>query len=153
MNLHPVPWTLSWCAFSVLMLVLLSGDEPADAVCSQDGVEGEASDEEHREDQQPVDALHWHAGEGAQVVCIQHLFVRGSVKTCSRSTENTEASVTHQVKDRNVARSKQPQWTPIMFHKIRIIMIIRRTTARIMYRIFCYVRFAGVTKLYPCLWR
>lgn len=99
MNLHPVPWTLSLCANSVLMLVLLSGDEPADAVCSQDGVEGEASDEEHREDQQPVDGLHWDAGEGAEMVCIHHLSVRGSVKTCSRSTENTTASVTYQVKE------------------------------------------------------
>lgn len=99
MNLHPVSSTLSRCAFSVLMLVLLSGDEPANAVCSQDGVDGEASDEEDREDQQPVDGLHWYAGEGPHVVCIQHLFVRGSVKTCSRSTENTAATVTYQVKD------------------------------------------------------
>lgn len=50
------------CVFSVLMLVLLSRYEPADAVRPQDGVRSEAHDEEDREDQQPVDALHRDAG-------------------------------------------------------------------------------------------
>lgn len=50
------------CVFSVLMLVFLSRYEPADAVRPQDGVRSEAHDEEDREDQQPVDALHRDAG-------------------------------------------------------------------------------------------
>ena len=47
------------------MLVLLSRYEPADAVCSQDGIQSEASDEKDGEDQQPVDALYGDAGEGS----------------------------------------------------------------------------------------
>lgn len=64
------------------MLVLLSWDEPADAVRSQDGVHSEACDEEDREDQQPVDGLHRDAGEGAKTVCVHHLSVGGSIKPC-----------------------------------------------------------------------
>lgn len=64
--------TCSLCVFSVLMLVLLSRYEPADALCPQDGIRGEAHDEEDREDQQPVDALHRDAGEGAETVCIHY---------------------------------------------------------------------------------
>lgn len=43
---------------SLLVLVLLSRYKPTDAVCSQDGIHGESSDEEDGEDQQPVDAPH-----------------------------------------------------------------------------------------------
>lgn len=67
--------TCSLCVFSVLMLVLLSRYEPADAVCPQDGVQSEARDEEDREDQQPIDALHRDTGEGAEAVCVQHVSV------------------------------------------------------------------------------
>lgn len=58
--------TCSLCAFSVLMLVLLSRYEPADALCPQDGVRSEACYEEDREDKEPVDAPHWDAGQGAK---------------------------------------------------------------------------------------
>lgn len=66
--------------FSVLMFVVLSWYEPADALCPQDGVYSEACDEEDREDQQPVDALHRDAGEGAKAVCIRHVIVRADFK-------------------------------------------------------------------------
>lgn len=44
------------------MLMVLSRYEPADALCAQDGIESEACDEKDREDQQPVNGLHWDAG-------------------------------------------------------------------------------------------
>lgn len=59
------------------MLVLLSRYEPADALCPQDGVRSEARDEEDGEDQQPVDALHRDAGEGAETVCVHHVVGTG----------------------------------------------------------------------------
>lgn len=67
-RLHPMICSLCVCVFSVLMFVLLSRDEPANALCPQDGVCGEARDEEDREDQQPVDALHRDAREGAEMI-------------------------------------------------------------------------------------
>lgn len=60
---------------SFLMLVLLSRDEPSDAVGPQDGVQSKACDEEDGEDQQPVDAPHRDAGEGAQAVWLGHVSV------------------------------------------------------------------------------
>lgn len=66
--------------FSVLMLMVLSWYEPADAICAQDRIESEACDEKDREDQQPVDGLHWDAGERALVVCIPHHPVGCSIK-------------------------------------------------------------------------
>lgn len=70
------------------MLVLLSRYEPADAVRPQDGVRSEACDEEDREDQQPVDALHRDAGEWAEAVCIRHVFVRADFKPLSTKTND-----------------------------------------------------------------
>lgn len=77
------------------MLMLLSWDEPADAVRSQDGVHSEACDEEDREDQQPVDSLHRDAGEGAKTVCIHHFSVGGSIKPCNSLPENKAGFVSN----------------------------------------------------------
>lgn len=68
------------------MLVLLSRYEPADAVCPQDGVHNEACDEEDRENQQPVDAPYWDAGEGAEMVCIHHVSVGADFKPWNTHT-------------------------------------------------------------------
>lgn len=83
--------SLCVCVFSVLMFVLLSRDEPANALCPQDGVCGEARDEEDREDQQPVDALHRDAREGAEMIWIHHGFVGGGFKPLNTNSlsENT----------------------------------------------------------------
>lgn len=69
--------------FSVLMLVVLSRYEPADALCAQDRIDSEACDEKDREDQQPVNGLHWDAGQRALVVCIPHHPVSCGIKPCS----------------------------------------------------------------------
>ncbi|TNN30763.1 hypothetical protein EYF80_059085 [Liparis tanakae] len=63
------------CTRPVLVLVLLSRDEPADAVRPQDGVRGEARDEEDGEDEQPVDAPHRGAEQGAEAVRVGHVVV------------------------------------------------------------------------------
>lgn len=85
--------------------MLLSRYEPADAVCPQDGVRGEAHDKEHREDQQPVDAPHWDTGEWAQAVCICHVSVGVSFKPWSTNSYqkitclmNCLVSLSHQKK-------------------------------------------------------
>lgn len=79
---------LCMCVFSVLMLVFLSRYEPADTVCPQDGVQSEACDEEDREDQEPVDGLHWDAGKGAKTVCVHHFSVGGSIKPWNGLQQN-----------------------------------------------------------------
>lgn len=81
--------------FLVLMLVLLSRDEPANAVCAQDSIQSEACDEEDREDQQPVDRLHWDAGKGAKAVCINHFSVSGCIKPCNSSSKCTARFVSN----------------------------------------------------------
>lgn len=83
----------SWrtvCEVSVLMLVLLSGYEPAYAVGPQDGVQSEACDEEDGEDQQPVDAPHGNAREGTEAVYVCHISIRAGFKTW-----NTQSWITH----------------------------------------------------------
>lgn len=83
----------SWrtvCEVSVLMLVLLSGYEPAYAVSPQDGVQSEACDEEDGEDQQPVDAPHGNAREGTEAVYVCHISIRAGFKTW-----NTQSWITH----------------------------------------------------------
>lgn len=72
--------------FSVLMLVVLSRYEPADALRAQDRIESEACDEKDGEDQQPVDGLHWDAGQRALVVCIPHHSVSCRIKPFNRSS-------------------------------------------------------------------
>lgn len=79
------------CRLSFLVLVLLTRDQPADAVRSQDGVQSKARDEEDGEDQQPVDAVHRGAGEGTQVVCVRHVPVRASFKSYSGKLNHTLA--------------------------------------------------------------
>lgn len=71
--------------FSVLMVMVLSWYEPADALRAQDGVESKACDEKDREDQQPVNGLHWDAGQRALVVCIPHHPVSCGIKPFNSS--------------------------------------------------------------------
>lgn len=75
------------------MLMLLSGYEPAYAVGPQDGVQGEACDEEDGEDQQPVDALHGNAREGAEAVCVCHISIRVGFKTWNTELDHTWVQV------------------------------------------------------------
>lgn len=77
---------------SVLVLVLLSWDEPADAVGPQDGVRAEACDEEDGEDQQPVDAPHGDTGQGPRPVRVRYVHGGADVKPWRNSDdpEDTE---------------------------------------------------------------
>lgn len=72
----------------VLVLMILSWDKPADAICPQDGIQSKTRDEKDREDEQPVNGLHWDAGEGAKVVCIQQHPVSCSIKPYKGLSEN-----------------------------------------------------------------
>lgn len=54
------------------MLVLLSRDEPADALGADGGVHDKPSQEEHGEQEQPVYALGQNAGQGPFPVCLCH---------------------------------------------------------------------------------
>lgn len=42
--------------------MILSWDKPADAICPQNGIHSKTRDEKNREDEQPVNGLHWDAG-------------------------------------------------------------------------------------------
>lgn len=81
--------------FSVLVLVLLSRYEPADAVGAQYGVQSESSDEEDGEDQQPVDALHRDTGQRTQPVCVCHVSVGARFKTCSTNKGSLSGNIAH----------------------------------------------------------
>lgn len=81
---------MSFSLFSVLVLVLLSRDEPPDTVCPEDGVYCEACDEEDREDQQPVNALHRDTGERAETILFGHVSVCASFKPCLIRNEGRE---------------------------------------------------------------
>lgn len=64
------------------MLVLLSRDEPADAVRADGGVHDKASQEEHREQEQPVDALRQNAWQGPFPVFLCHSHIAFSFYPC-----------------------------------------------------------------------
>lgn len=87
---------MSFSLFSVLVLVLLSRDEPPDTVCPEDGVYCEACDEEDREDQQPVNALHRDTGERAETILFGHVSVCASFKPCSIKTILSHTSLSSQ---------------------------------------------------------
>lgn len=55
-----------------LMFVLLSRDEPADALGADGGVHDKASQEEHREQEQPVYALRQNTWQGPFPVFLCH---------------------------------------------------------------------------------
>lgn len=61
-----------------LVFVLLSRDEPADAVGADSGVHDKGSQEEHREQEQPVYALGQNTRQGPFPVFLRHSHITSS---------------------------------------------------------------------------
>ncbi len=65
----------------VLMLVVLSWNEPADAVGAEDSIDAEAGYKQHREHKEPVDASDGNRRQRSGTVFLQHGRIRTRFET------------------------------------------------------------------------
>lgn len=65
----------------ILVFVVLSRDQPPDAVCAEDGIESEAGYEEDGEHKEPVDALDGNRGQRSDAVVFLNALIRACFKT------------------------------------------------------------------------
>lgn len=72
----------------ILVFVVLSRDQPPDAVRTEDGVESEAGYEEDGEHKQPVDALDRNRRQRSDAVVFLNGLIRACFKTWREKSES-----------------------------------------------------------------